>query len=181
MPISEELTWDDVSGKLVTPLRILLREIFAAKAVYDDLINDQGGLTDLAFGRILFETTDTKSTTLIIDATAKTISCRTGANLFANIRVGRNLQMTSFTNGGNNQTTEITSKISNDSIGINIATGLVDETDTAARAQENPEQYELDKIAKLHATKTILLQIYDDFVGGTPTTSDKAALARDFI
>lgn len=181
MPANTDLTFTDEVRKLEAPCKILLRELAAADAVYLDITDDQDGITDLAWGRILFETTDTQNTTLIMDAVAKTVSCRTGANLFANIRVGRNVQITSFLTAGNNQTTEITAKISNDTIEIGNATGLVSETDTTARAQENPEQFELDKINELQATALALHELYGALTNEITTTADRAALLRDFI
>ena len=181
MPINEEFYWEDASRKMEYTCKILLRELPAAEEVYQDLLAAQDTATDLAWGRILFQTVDTKTTTLVVDATAKTVSCRAGANLFANVQVGRNVQLTGFTNAGNNQTTEITSKVSNDAIGIADATGLVDETDTAARAQENPEQYQLDKIDALQATALAVHELWDALDNAsTIAVKDRAALLRDF-
>lgn len=114
------------------------------------LTNAKNGATDLAWGRILYGLADTGNATLTVDATLKRISCIAGAGLFANYTPGRDAQLTNFTNAGNNQTTEITAYINADTVEIASATGLVDETDTNARVQENPTQPELDYVNKVN-------------------------------
>lgn len=156
MAYREELSWDEVKQKMLAPCRTLIREIAAAKEVSAYMADAQDTLTDLAWGRILFDTGDTRNVTLTIDATAKTIECLPGAGLFEKHKVGRDVQITGFVTAGNNQTTEITSKVSNDKIGISSATGLVNETDTTARAQGNPDSIEQDWIDKLQLATAAL-------------------------
>lgn len=181
MPYNEEFRWEDAVRKTETFTRGGLRELFAGEEAYQDLLQAQGSLTNLAWGRILFNLVDTKTTTLTINATAKTIRCLPGAGLFANAKVGRKLQITNFSvNPTNNQTTLITKWVSADELEITEATSLVDETDINARAQENTLAHEDSMVTALKATALAAHQLYTDFIGGTPTTSNKAALYRDF-
>lgn len=179
MPHNDEITWADAVKKIEAPCRILLRELPAAEEVRLDLIAAQDSATDLAWGRILFETGDTRTSTLTVTASTKVINCLTGANLFSGFRVGRNVQLSAFTNAGNNQTTEITA-VDSDSITVGDATGLVDETDTAARAQENPDSIELDKIDDLQATMVGIEDLNKALNNTTITASDIIGLLRDF-
>lgn len=173
MPHNEDLTWADVVRKIEAPCRILLREIPAAEEVRLDLIAAQNGATDLAWGRTLFECFDTKNVTLTINETANTVACQAGANLFANARVGRDVQLTGWVDADNNQTTEITAKIDSDTIEIANHTGTLVNATEDARAQENPMQFELDKIDDLQATMV--------GIGNIDTTfNTNAELLRDF-
>lgn len=175
MTYRTELLWEELAQKMQTPARTWLRETPALKEMSAYVTDLQGGLTDLAWGRILFDTGDTQSVTLIIDDVAKTISCLPGANLFAKHKVGAQVQITGFSvNVTNNQTTEVTSKISNDSIGISKATGLVSEQDASARAQGNPFQYQLDKITAIKALMT------QADLSVTDIETNLAPLLRDF-
>lgn len=180
MTYKTRLTIADVERALQIPARTLLREITAAEEVYQDLLNAQDSQTVLAWTRDLFAKPDTGNVTLSVNATTKVISCRTGANYFAGFEVGRDVQITNFTNAGNNQTTEITAQ-TNDSITIGDATGLVDETDDPnARCQQNPTQDEQDIVTAAVNAAAALHELYGAMTNVATTTADRAAKLRDF-
>jgi len=179
MPYSEELRWADVVRKMEISSRTLLREVVAGEETYQDLIKAQDSRSNLVWGRILFNTADTEFITLVVDATAKTVSGPAGGGYFSGFRVGRDVFFSGFTNGGNNQTTEITG-VSSDTITIADATGLVDETDTVARAQENSDSGEIAFVAGLLSSMAGLHDLYLAFTNNSITASDIAGLLRDF-
>ena len=160
MPYNEEFRWEDAVRKMEIASRTLLREIQAGEEVYQDILRAQGGVTDVTWGRTLFNTAETGEITLSVNATTKVISGPSGGNYFASFRIGRDTKLSGFTNGGNNQTTEVTAR-TNDSITIGDATGLVDETDTSnAECQENPSTEELEFIDGLQASIVGLHDLY---------------------
>ena len=169
MAYKEDLTIANVQARLKTVCLDLLN---AVDQGYDEslkLTDAQNGATTLAWSRTLYQVGDTGVVTLSVDSAAKTISCLTGAGLFANFRVGRDVQLTNFTNAGNNQTTEITAKPDDDTITIGSATGLVNETDTSARAQENTT-------AEEQAIVTAVIAVRDRF-GEFKDCMDNVAVA----
>lgn len=182
MAYREDLTFDEAARSMQVVARTLLREIFAGEELYKDLLDAQNGATVLAWARALYDKPDTGNGTLTVtdnlDGTA-TITCLTGAGLFNGHEVGADVQFTNFTNAGNNLTTEIIAKASSDSIKITNAS-LVEETDNNARGQQNPTQAEQDAVSALIATAQACHQLYDDLIGNTPTTADKADLLRNF-
>ena len=179
MAYNDDLTWDQASRNLEVSSRTLIRELKSGEETYQDLLRAQGNATDLAWGRILFETGDTGVGTLTMSASSSTISCLSGAGSFSGHRVGRDVQISNFSNAGNNQTTEITAKLDNDRIVIGNASGLVSETDNAARVQENPTQNELDQIDELQATALALNRMHV-YAESTASGSAAYALMRDF-
>ena len=137
MANKEDLRIAVVTDGLKTRCLAVLDALDEAADYAVKLTDAQDGGTVLAWSRTLYGTVDTGNVTLTVDSAAKTVKCVAGANLFANARPGRDVQLTNFTNAGNNQTTEITAVPDADTVTIGDATGLVNETDGNARAQEN--------------------------------------------
>jgi hypothetical protein len=180
MTYKTRYTFEEVERILQIPCRTLLREMGSGEEVYQDLLNAQNSQTVLAWSRDLYGLPDTGNVTLSVNATTKVISCRTGANYFAGFQIGRDVQITNFTNAGNNQTTEITAQ-SNDSITVGDATGLVDETDDPnARVQQNPTQEQQDSVTAVVNTALSLHELYGALTNVATTTADRAAKLRDF-
>jgi len=180
MANKDDLRINVVEDGLRTHCNAIIDAIDAAAAYADNLTDAQNGSTVLAWSRILYNVSDTGQATLTVDSAAKTISCLTGANLFSNFRVGRDVQLTNFTNAGNNQTTEIT-VVSNDSITIGSATGLVNETDTNARAQENTSSTEQDKVTSVTTVRDRFSQGKDFLDNAVVATADRRADLQDWI
>lgn len=180
MSYSANISFEDAAREATIVCRTLIREIIAAEERYKYFLDAQNGETVLSWSRSLYGLVDTGLSTLTVDATAKTISALPGSNAFLGITVGRNVQLNSFTNAGNNQTTEITAATP-DTITIAGATGLVDETDTSARVQENTIQSEQDSVQALIDAMFAVHEIYQfaDNVA-TPTQGDRFSLLRDF-
>ena len=145
------------------------------------LTDAQDGGTVLAWSRTLYGVGDTGSVTLIVDSAAKTVKCQTGAGLFANFRVGRDVQLTSFVNAGNNQTTEITARPDDDTITIGSATGLVNETDTSARAQENTTAEEQAIVTAIVAVRDRFSEGEDFLDNVAVSTANRRADLMDWI
>lgn len=178
MVFKTRLTIEDVERSLQVSCRTLLREIQAAEEVYQDLLNAQDGQTVLAWTRELYDKPDTGNVTLSINDVTGVISCKSGANFFAGFQVGRDAQITNFTNAGNNQTTEILAQTA-DSITIDN-TGLVSETDDPnARVQQNPTTEEQDVVTAAVAASDALHDLYLALTTSV-TALDRAALFRDF-
>lgn len=135
---------DDVILEIERQAKTLQRVLDEADRSYDALLAAQNGATNLAWGRILFSLADTGNVTLTAVASDKTIEGSPGHSVFTAFKPGRNIQITNFTNAGNNQTVEVSSVVSPDKLYLAGWTAPVDETDTNARAQENPTQPELD-------------------------------------
>ena len=181
MSYKEDLTIATVTARLKTVSLDLLNAIDQGYDESMKLTDAQDGATVLAWSRILYQLADTGNTTLTVDATAKTVSCLAGAGLFANHRVGRNIQFTNFTNGGNNVTTLITAKASDDQITIGNEGGLVNETDTNARGQENPTQSEQDVVTAVTAVRDRFDQLKDAIDNVAVATADRRADLQDWI
>lgn len=161
--------------------RAVLDVIDDAATYADELTDAQDGGTNLAWGRTLFNTADTGSVTLTVTVGSPNavVSCLTGANLFANFRVGRDVQLTSFTNGGNNKTTEILEQ-TNDSITV-INTSMVNETDNTARAQENTTSEEGDIVTDIVSVRDRFSQLKDALDNTAVATADRRADLQDWI
>jgi len=144
------------------------------------LTDAQDGGTVLAFSRTLYNVADTGQATLTVNAAGTTVSCLTGANLFANYRVGRDVQLTNFTNAGNNQTTEITA-VSADSITIGGAVGLVNETDNNARAQENTNAEEQAIVTAITTVRDRFTQMQDGLDNIAVATADRRTDLMDWV
>ena len=144
------------------------------------LLDAQGTDSTAVWSRILYATANTGKVTLTVDATAKTVSCLSGAGLFANFRVGRDVQLALFSNAGNNQTTEITAR-TDDSITVASASGLVDETDTTARAWENTTPDERDIVDAIIATYARLNELKDALDNTAVTTADRRDDLTDWV
>lgn len=180
MANKEDLRIAVVKDGLKTLTESILTSLDAAADYAVRLTDAQDGGTVLAWSRTLYGVGDTGSVTLTVDSAAKTISCLTGANLFANFRVGRDVQLTSFVNAGNNQTTEITA-VAADSITIGSATGLVNETDNSARAQENTTSEEQAIVTAVTAIRDRFSEGGDFLDNGIVATANRRADYMDWI
>lgn len=170
-----------VEQGLKTHCNALIDAIDAAADYAVKLTDAQDGGTTLAWSRTLYGVADTGNVTLTVDAAAKTISCLAGAGLFANYRVGRDVQLTNFTNAGNNQTTEITSTPTVDTIGISSATGLVNETDNNARAQENTTAEEQAVVTSIISVRDRFSEVKDAIDNTAVTTANRRADLMDWV
>lgn len=170
-----------VADGLKTHCEAILTALDAAADYATRLTDAQDGATVLAWSRILYNVLDTGNVTLTVDSAAKTISGPTGSGYFANARVGRDVQLTNFTNAGNNQTTEITAVPNNDTITIGNATGLVNETDTNARAQENTTVEEQAIVTTVTTVRSRFSEMQDALDNTAVTTADRRADLMDWI
>lgn len=158
----------------------VLNAIDDAARFADQLTDAQDGDTTTVWGRTLYNTANTGKVTLTVDATAKTVSCLSGAGLFAGFRVGRDVNLNQFSEAGNNQTTEITA-VADDTITIGNATGLVDETDTTANARENPTNDEKDIVDSVVTVMAVLGELKDALDNTAVTTADRRDDITDWI
>lgn len=181
MAYKEDLTIANVQSRLKTVCLDLLNAVDQGYDEFLKLTDAQNGATTLAWSRILYQVGDTGSVTLTVDSAAKTVSCITGAGLFANFRIGRDVQLTSFVNAGNNQTTEITARPDDDTITIGNATGLVNETDSTARAQENTTSEEQAIVTAVIAVRDRFDEFKDCMDNQPVTTADRRDDLQDWI
>lgn len=180
MTYKTRYTFEEVERILQAPCRTLLREMGTGEEVYQDLLNAQDSQTVLAWSRDLYNLPDTGNVSLSVVASTKTISCATGANFFQSFAIGRDVQVTNFTNAGNNVTSEVTAR-TNDSITLGNETGMVDETnDPNARVQQNPTQEQQDTVTAVVNTALSLHELYGALTNVATTTADRAAKLRDF-
>lgn len=181
MANKNDLSISVITQGLKTHSNSVLDSIDAAVKYANQLLDAQDAQNDIVWGRILYGLADTEISTLTVDATAKTVSCLSGAGLFANFRIGRDVQLASFTNAGNLQTTEITSKPDDDTIGIGNASGLVNETDTTSRVMESPTLAEKDVVADINTMITTLKELGDALDNAAVTTADRRDVIADWI
>lgn len=181
MSYKADLSISVVESRLKIHSNALLEAIDAAYSEYLKLTDAQDGVSNLLWARLLFDLADTDFATLTVDATAKTISCLAGANLFANFRVGRDVQLSGFTQGGNNQTEEVKT-VTDDMITlVDTASGLVNETDTNARVQEASTTVENDRVTAVVATKDRFKELKDAIDNVAVSTADRRDELSDFI
>ena len=174
--------------RLATVQALLKEKINNVIAAIDDgadlakrLTDAQDGSTVLAWSRVLFGTADTGNNTLTVNATAKTVSCLAGAGLFSAFRVGRNVQLTNFTNAGNNQTVEIKTVTADTITLVDTSTGWVNETDTNARGQENTTLTEQDVVTAITNARTSLSELKNALDNVAVATADRRAILMDWV
>ncbi|MDH3981290.1 MAG: hypothetical protein OES84_00140 [Kiritimatiellaceae bacterium] len=181
MAYKDELRISAVESLLKQKILNILAALDEGVELADRLTDAQDGATVLAWSRILYSLADTGNATLTVDSATKTISCLTGANLFSNFRVGRDVQLTNFTNAGNNQTVEIKT-VTDDSITlVDSSSGWVTETDTNARAQMNPTQTEQNKVTAITNARSDLSEGGDFLDNVAVATSDRRSVLLDWI
>jgi len=142
------------------------------------LVDAQDGDNTSVWSQTLYGTAQTGTATLTIDSVAKTISCLAGANLFSSFRVGRDVQLKSFSDAANNQTTEITA-VTDDMITV-VSSTLVDETDTAAKAREAATTDEKAIVDALILNTDRLTEIQAALDNGVVVTADRRGDLTDF-
>lgn len=157
----------------------VMKAIDDADKLADQLTDAQDGETTLAWSRTLFGTADTGPATLTVTASTGVISCIAGANLFSRFRPGRNVQITNFTTGAINQTTEILAA-TDDSITIDN-TGLVDETDPNARCQENTTSAEQTRVTTSITARDRLPEFKAALDNGAVATANRRDDLNDII
>lgn len=181
MAYKEDLRISVVAAGLKERIEAILNAIDEGAKYADELTDAQNGATVLAWSRILYGLADTSNATLTVDATAKTISCLAGANLFSGFTVGRDVQITNFTNAGNNQTVEVKTVTADVITLVDSSTGWVNETDTNARVQENPSQGEQDVVTAVTNTRSDLSELQDALDNVAVTTADRRSVLQDWI
>ena len=181
MAYKEQLRISTIESLLRQKILNILSALDEGAELADQLTDAQDGATVLAWSRILYALADTGNATLTVDSATKTISCLPGANLFSNFRVGRDVQLSNFTNAGNNQTVEIKT-VTDDSITlVDSSSGWVTETDTNARGQENPTSPEQDKVTAITEARSDLSEGKDFLDNVAVSTSDRRAVFLDWI
>ena len=182
MAYKDDLSVGTVIDGLKQHTNAILKAIDEAADYAVRLTDAQDGQSAKNWGRSLYNQPDTKKTTLTITASTKVVSCPAGAGLFSGFQVSREVQITQFTNGGNNQTTLITAVAADgDSITIGNATGLVDETDTDARVRQNPLAEEEDVVDAIIATRARFTELKDALDNTAVTTADRRADLMDWV
>lgn len=182
MAYKEELRIATVEAVLKEHCEAVLTAVDNAYSQYLRLTDAQDGGTVLAWSRTLYGLADTGNSTLSVDAATKTISCATGANLFSGFRVGRDVQITNFTNAGNNQTVEVKTVTADSITLVDSSTGWANETDdTNARVQENPTQPEQDKVTAVTNTSIRFSNLKDALDNVAVATADRRAIMQDWI
>lgn len=170
-----------VKSMLKEHINDVLLAIDSGAKLAQSLTDAQNGTTTLAWSRVLYGTADTDNSTLTVNATAKTVSCLAGAGLFSAFRVGRNVQLTNFTNAGNNQTVEIKAVTADTITLVDTSTGWVNETDTNARAQENTTIAEQDVVTAIIATRDDLTELKNALDNVAVATSDRRSVLADWV
>ena len=181
MAYKDDLRISTVAARLKETGTAIIDAIDAGTRLSTELLDAQGSDSILEFSRRLYGLADTGESTLTVDATLKKISCLAGANLFSGFRVGRNVQLTNFTNAGNNQTEEVKEVSADYIIFVDTSTGWVNETDTDARAQEDPTQPEQDVVSAVAATRQDMAELQDALDNAAVATSNRRAVLMDWI
>ncbi len=173
-------TIDDVLLIMEQQGKTVLRVLNEAEQAYQGLLSAQDGGTNLAWSRRLFQLSDTGNVTLTVVASDKTIEGQPGHSVFQSFTPGRDIQITNFTNAGNNQTLEISSVVNPDKLYLAGWSAPVDETDTNARGQENGTQPELDIVQDIVDGMDALHELYLARVQDV-TSADRAGDLEAFI
>lgn len=181
MAYKDELRIATVEARLKESITALIDAIDAGTRLATELTDAQDGQTVLAWSRDLYGLADTGNATLTVDQATKTISCPTGANLFSGFRVGRDVQISNFTNAGNNQTVEIKTVTADSITLVDSSTGWVSETDTNARVQENPTQPEQDKVTAVTNARSDLSEGGDFLDNVAVVTADRRSVLVDWV
>lgn len=181
MAYKGELRIATVEARLKEKITAAIDALDAAAKLATELTDAQNGATVLAWSRILYGLADTANATLTVDVATKTVSCLAGANLFSGFRVGRDVQLTNFTNAGNNQTVEIKTVTADSITLVDTSTGWVNETDTNARGQENPTADEQAKVTAITNARTYLSDGADFLDNAAVATADRRATLMDWI
>lgn len=181
MAYKDDLRIATVKSLLREKIIALIDAVDGAARLAAELTDAQNGATVLAWARTLFGLADTGNVTLTVTASTKTISCQTGANYFSGFRVGRDVQLTNFTNAGNNQTVEIKSVAADRITLVDSSTGWVDETDTNARVQENPTQPEQDEVTGVTNVRADMSEMQDALDNVAVATANRRAEMMDWV
>jgi len=185
-------TWEVVSREVSLISKQLVELLLKAEEKYQDITAAyvSSGNTDIAYARRLYQQPRTEKTRLKVDATAKTITHvdatgvkLTGSSLFASHQVGKDQNITNFTNAGNNiANTLLTAKIDNETIEIGEASTLVNETGTGdERVQQQADTNQVDAVGELMATIEDLHEMYGALTNQATVTADRLAQLRKLI
>ena len=171
-----------IEQRLKERSRALIDAIDGGYQDYLELTDAQNGQSVQVWTMDIYDLGDTKQSTLTVTASTRTISCLTGAGLFANFRVGRNVYISGFTNAGNNQSTVEIAAVTDDSITlIDSSSGWVDETDENARVREIGITDETDKVNAIITTKDRFKELKDALDNVAVTTADRRNDLMDWI
>ena len=182
MSYKKDLKIAGIEQRLKERCRALIDAIDDGHQTYLELTDAQNGQSVQVWTMDIYDLGDTKQSTLTVTASTRTISCLSGAGLFANFRVGRNVYISGFTNGGNNQSSVEIAAVTDDSITlIDTSSGWVDETDETARVREIGVSDETDKVDAIIATKDRLEEFKDALDNAAVATADRRNDLMDWV
>lgn len=172
---------DDVLLILEQQGKTVLRVLDEANRAYEALIEAQNGASSNAWGRVLFDLGDTENVTLTVVASDKTIEGLPGHSVFNGFVPGRTVDITNFTNAGNNVTAlQVSSVINPDKLYLANWASPVDETDADARVRENPTTAEFAVVTDIISARTALNELSLARTQDV-TSSDRASDLEAFI
>lgn len=180
MAYKNSVTVSEVYRTLEAHGKTLLRVTDEAEQSYQALLEAQNGDNDGAWARRLFELPTTGVIQLTIVASDRTVEGQPGHAVFSGYVAGRSVELANFTNGGNNQITAITSVVNNDKLHIGNATGLGDETDSAAEAVLRQTTEEAAIVADIVSAMDALHNVKLSFTSAV-TSWDRASDLEAFV
>lgn len=182
MAYKTELRIATVAERLKAHCRALIQTIDDAYSEYLKITDARNGQGVNIWSRVLYGTGDTGQVTLTVNATEKSVACLTGANLFSNYRVGRDINLSGFTNSENNQNNIEIITVTDDKLTLDqSSTGWISETDTTARVRENATSLEEDVVQAVIDTVARFDELKDALDNGSVATADRRADLMDFI
>lgn len=132
----------DAMGRLSAEM---VQLILKAEEGYNNLLEAKGTDTAAIWARRLHNLVKAGPNKLTIDATARTVSCLDGAQLFSHFAVGQMVELSGFTEAANNDTGLLVTANDADRITFGDSTTLVDEIGTGdelAEVEATAEQTE---------------------------------------
>jgi len=127
MTYSKDVTIDVAMRSVGDLAAAMVSAIIRAEEGYNNLLEAKGADDADIWARRLHSLPTTGTTKLTIDATAKTVFCITGANLFSRFLVGRTVQLSGFTDPANNDTGFLVTEVGGEYITLGDSTTLVEE------------------------------------------------------
>ena len=149
MTIDDRLTIDEAERQASNLSRQVLLALREGKEGADNWDNFVNGRATQIVTQDLYDLAKVREVTLSIVASTGVITCDTGFDVFAPLKVGDQIAMSGWSNGGNNVNRIISAK-GTDSITLSVTTGLVDETDTAdISLRVRAKDWQLDIVQRL--------------------------------
>jgi hypothetical protein len=124
---SQDVTIDVAMSSVGELAAEMVKAIIKAEEGYANLNEAKGGDDAAVWARRLHSLPVAGPNKLTIDATAKTVSCLPGANLFVRFTVGKTVEMSGWTDPANNATGWLVTGIDPDFITFGDSTALIDE------------------------------------------------------